>query len=103
KALHGRQSARCFRNDQIARRALRHPARARRKSGAGNSEVALARPLYAGDLVMASLIGARLPRLEDRVLLTGSARFVADIAADDALHAAFVRSPHAHAAIRAID
>ena len=49
------------------------------------------------------LIGARVPRLEDHALLTGSARFVDDIASPGALHAAFVRSPHPHALIRSID
>jgi carbon-monoxide dehydrogenase large subunit len=48
-------------------------------------------------------IGARVLRLEDRPLLTGDARFVDDIAAPGALHAAFVRSPHPHALIRSID
>ena len=52
---------------------------------------------------MSVLIGARVPRLEDHVLLTGSARFVDDIASPGALHAAFVRSPHPHALIRSID
>jgi aerobic carbon-monoxide dehydrogenase large subunit len=41
--------------------------------------------------------------LEDRALLTGRGRFVDDIAAADALVAAFVRSPHPHALIRAVD
>jgi carbon-monoxide dehydrogenase large subunit len=49
------------------------------------------------------LIGARVARLEDRALLTGSGRFIDDIAAASALHAAFVRSPHPHALIRGID
>jgi carbon-monoxide dehydrogenase large subunit len=49
------------------------------------------------------LIGARVARLEDHALLTGSARFVDDIASPGALHAAFVRSPHPHALIRSID
>ena len=49
------------------------------------------------------LIGSRVPRLEDFSLLTGGARFVDDVAAPGALHAAFVRSPHAHALICAID
>ena len=52
---------------------------------------------------MKSLIGARLPRLEDRPLLTGQARFIDDIVLPGMLHAAFVRSPHAHAAIRRIE
>jgi carbon-monoxide dehydrogenase large subunit len=51
---------------------------------------------------MPSLIGARLPRLEDEPLLRGKGRFVDDIAVPGVLHAAFVRSPHPHALIRAI-
>ncbi len=49
------------------------------------------------------MIGAGLPRIEDHALLTGSGRYVDDIRLSDALHAAFVRSPHPHALIRAID
>src|SRR5580700_9146079 len=48
------------------------------------------------------MIGSRLPRLEDRALLTGRGCYVDDIAIADALDAAFVRSPHSHALIRAI-
>jgi carbon-monoxide dehydrogenase large subunit len=46
--------------------------------------------------------GARVARLEDPALLTGRGRFVDDIKLPGALHACFVRSPHAHARIRAI-
>jgi carbon-monoxide dehydrogenase large subunit len=53
--------------------------------------------------MMPTLIGARIPRLEDGLLLTGKARFVDDIAVPELLHAAFVRSPHPHAVIRAVD
>ncbi len=42
-------------------------------------------------------------RLEDPALLRGEARFIDDIAVPGMLHAAFVRSPHGHAAIGAID
>jgi aerobic carbon-monoxide dehydrogenase large subunit len=52
---------------------------------------------------MGGLIGARLPRLEDQPLLIGKGRFIDDIASPGVLHAAFVRSPHPHAAIRRID
>jgi aerobic carbon-monoxide dehydrogenase large subunit len=48
-------------------------------------------------------IGHSVKRLEDHPLLTGSGRFVADLQFPDTLEAAFVRSPHAHAAIRGID
>lgn len=41
-------------------------------------------------------IGQRILRVEDRPLLTGTASFVDDIVAADALEAAFVRSPVAH-------
>jgi carbon-monoxide dehydrogenase large subunit len=44
-------------------------------------------------------IGARLPRLEDERFLEGRAQFCADVALPGTLHAAFVRSPHAHARI----
>jgi len=46
--------------------------------------------------------GQRVKRREDPRLLTGGGRYVADIAEPKALHAAFVRSPHAHARIRTI-
>ncbi len=49
------------------------------------------------------MIGARLPRIEDRPLLTGRGRFVDDIAVAGLLHAAFVRSPHPHALIRGVN
>ena len=52
---------------------------------------------------MSELIGTRVARLEDFSLLTGGARFVDDVAAPGALHAAFVRSPHPHALVRSID
>jgi carbon-monoxide dehydrogenase large subunit len=48
-------------------------------------------------------VGTSVCRKEDRRLLTGAGRYVADLEAPDALHAAFVRSPHAHARIRAVD
>jgi aerobic carbon-monoxide dehydrogenase large subunit len=51
---------------------------------------------------MSGLIGARIPRLEDGALLVGKGRFVDDIARPGVWHAAFVRSPHPHAAIRRI-
>ena len=48
------------------------------------------------------VVGRSLPRLEDADLLVGKGRFVDDIRLPGMLHAAFVRSPHAHAAIRDI-
>jgi carbon-monoxide dehydrogenase large subunit len=48
-------------------------------------------------------IGRNIPRREDRRFLTGTARFSDDLAIAGALHARFVRSPHAHARITAID
>ena len=44
-------------------------------------------------------IGARLPRLEDARFLEGRGQFCADIDLPGTLHAAFTRSPHAHARI----
>ncbi len=47
--------------------------------------------------------GAAVPRLEDPRLLTGSGRFVDDLALPGMLHAAFLRSPVAHGRIRTVD
>ncbi|MCW2636626.1 MAG: hypothetical protein JWQ99_2993 [Blastococcus sp.] len=48
------------------------------------------------------MLGSPLPRVEDRRLVIGQGRFLDDLGAD-ALAAAFVRSPHAHARILDID
>ena len=50
-----------------------------------------------------SMIGRDTRRLEDAALIRGRGRFVDDIALPGMLHAAFVRSPHAHATIESID
>jgi carbon-monoxide dehydrogenase large subunit len=52
---------------------------------------------------MAGLIGQRIPRIEDRAFLTGKGRYVDDIDLPGLLHAAFLRSSHAHAMIKRID
>jgi len=49
------------------------------------------------------VLGRDVARLEDKALIRGAGRFVDDIALPGMLHAAFVRSPHAHAMIGAID
>jgi len=48
-------------------------------------------------------IGRSLLRREDRRLLTGRGQFIADLELPRMLHAAFVRSPVAHARIRSVD
>jgi aerobic carbon-monoxide dehydrogenase large subunit len=48
-------------------------------------------------------IGDSILRVEDQRLLTGQGRYTDDAGPSDCMHAAFVRSPHAHARIRAID
>src|SRR5437870_13351779 len=48
-------------------------------------------------------IGARIPRNEDPRLLQGGGCFVDDIHTPGMLHAAVLRSPHAHARIVSID
>ena len=48
-------------------------------------------------------IGARVRRGEDPRLLTGRATFIGDLTRTGLLHAAFVRSPYAHARILSID
>ncbi len=48
--------------------------------------------------------GTSLERFEDAALLTGTGRFADDLGEPPGtLHAAFVRSPHAHARLRALD
>ena len=51
----------------------------------------------------ASGIGARIPRRELKRLLSGHGRYIDDIKLPRMLHACFVRSPHPHARIVAID
>lgn len=47
-------------------------------------------------------LGEPLRRLEDPRLLTGRGRFTISIPSPGALHAVFLRSPHAHARVRAV-
>jgi len=49
------------------------------------------------------VVGTRLRRREDPALLTGEARYVADLQVPGTLHAAFVRSTAAHARITDVD
>src|SRR3954467_3931752 len=51
---------------------------------------------------MRSLIGSPIARIEDPSLLRGQGRFVDDISVPGVLHAAFVRSPLAHALVQNI-
>src|SRR6516164_4187669 len=48
-------------------------------------------------------LGARLLRREDARLLRGAGNYVSDVALPGLLHAAFVRSPAAHARIVRLD
>jgi aerobic carbon-monoxide dehydrogenase large subunit len=49
------------------------------------------------------IVGERARRVEDPALLRGAGRYTDDIELPGMLHAAFVRSPHAHALIKGID
>jgi carbon-monoxide dehydrogenase large subunit len=51
----------------------------------------------------AKYFGAAVRRREDPRFLRGEGRFVDDVTLPGLLHAAFVRSPHAHARLRSID
>jgi aerobic carbon-monoxide dehydrogenase large subunit len=55
------------------------------------------------DLPNISFVGRSVSRREDQRLLKGRGQFIADLALPQMLHAVFVRSPVAHARIRAID
>jgi 2-furoyl-CoA dehydrogenase large subunit len=58
----------------------------------------------ANDGPSSSLIGQALERLEDAALLTGAGRYIDDLpVAPGTLHAAILRSPHAHAELLSVD
>ena len=57
----------------------------------------------AGPGIATRVLGARVKRLEDPRLLTGQGRYLDDIRLPGLLHAAFVRSPHAHARLSGVD
>ena len=48
-------------------------------------------------------VGASVKRKEDHRFITGKGKYVDDINRPGQAHAFFLRSPHAHAAIRSID
>jgi carbon-monoxide dehydrogenase large subunit len=52
---------------------------------------------------MSRLVGARVPRVEDARLLRGRGRYVDDVNPPGLRHAAFTRSPFAHARVTAVD
>src|SRR5215469_1042051 len=52
---------------------------------------------------MGARIGERVLRVEDASLLRGRGRFIDDLPVHGALHAAFLRSPHAHARLLRVD
>ena len=52
---------------------------------------------------MASLVGSRVERKEDKRFLTGKGRYTADIYISNQTYAYFIRSPHARAKINKID
>src|SRR5262245_41637093 len=54
-------------------------------------------------MTRARLIGSAVKRVEDPRLVSGAATYIADLAPPGVLHAAFVRSPYAHATVRGID
>jgi len=52
---------------------------------------------------MASLIGSKVERKEDKKFLTGKGRYTADITLAHQTYAYFIRSPHARAKIKKVD
>ena len=59
--------------------------------------------LFAGREPGSPWVGRSFPRVEDAALLTGRGRYIDDLGPPGTLHAAILRSPHAHADIVAID
>jgi carbon-monoxide dehydrogenase large subunit len=54
-------------------------------------------------MAQAKLFGSSIKRREDPRLITGKGLFTDDVKQPGQVHAVFVRSPHAHAAIRRVD
>src|SRR2546430_17013518 len=54
-------------------------------------------------MAISRALGARIKRREDPRLITGTATYVDDIMLPGLLHVIFVRSPHAHAKVTAVD
>ena len=52
---------------------------------------------------MASLVGSRVERKEDKRFLTGKGRYTSDINIANQTYAVFIRSPHARAKIIKVD
>ena len=52
---------------------------------------------------MASLVGSRVERKEDKRFLTGKGRYTADINIANQTYAVFIRSPHARAKIKKVN
>ena len=50
-----------------------------------------------------SYVGQSMKRFEDPRLVTGKGTFVGDLTLPDMLHAAVLRSQHAHARLRGVD
>src|SRR5215472_5458774 len=53
--------------------------------------------------VMKFGVGQPVRRVEDQRLIRGEGLYTSDVAPEGALHAVFVRSPHAHAGFRVVD
>jgi len=58
---------------------------------------------FTTDKPSGRVLGRSVPRIEDRPLVTGRGRFVGDISFPRQLHMRVVRSPYAHAELRAVD
>ena len=58
---------------------------------------------FTTDKPSGRVLGRSVPRLEDPALVAGRGRFVGDISFPHQLHMRVVRSPYAHAELRAVD
>src|SRR6266568_9332293 len=79
-------------------RARRLSSGAVRVSSSNGAPVALSAPQE-----FTSPLGRPVPRIEDRPLLTGQGRYVADLGLTGAAEVVFVNSPIAHARIASVD
>lgn len=64
---------------------------------------AAATPIHHHDATIGKSVGSSIERTQDARLLSGRGRYSADVLPAGTLHAAILRSPHAHARIKRID
>src|SRR5581483_1798602 len=82
---------------------LRQHRPGRRGRGRGSARARFSRRVERGKVMTESHVGQPVRRTEDLALLVGQGRFIDDVAMPGMAHAAYLRSPYAHARIARVD